>query len=50
MVKVKAKAVNRVTIKKAPVKAGSTHQNTTGGIFTTKVVAITKKRKKAQKR
>lgn len=40
--KIKAKA--RVSTKVKPVKAGSKHTNTTGGIFTTKVIAITKKR------
>lgn len=37
--KIKAKA------KRKPVKAGSSHTATTGGIFTTTVVAIAKKEK-----
>lgn len=40
--RVKAKA--KVKAKVKPVKAGSKYTNTTGGIFTTKVIAITKKR------
>lgn len=41
MVKVKGRV--KASTRKKPVKAGSQHTNTTGGIFTTKVIAITKK-------
>lgn len=47
--KVKVTGKTKVSVKQTPVKAGSTHTNTTGGIFTTKVVAIARKRKKKQK-
>lgn len=43
--KVVAKAKTSATAKKRPVKAGSTHTSTTGGIMTTKVIAIAKKKK-----
>ena len=48
--KVKVTGQTKVSVKRKPVKAGSTHTNTTGGIFTTKVVAIERKRKKKQKK
>lgn len=41
MVKVKGKVV--ASTRKKPVKAGSTNKST-GGIFTSKVIAIAKKR------
>lgn len=43
--KVVAKAKTSASVKKRPVKAGSTHTSTTGGIMTTKVIAIAKKKK-----
>jgi hypothetical protein len=43
--KVVAKAKTGATVRKKPVKAGSTHTSTTGGIMTTKVIAIAKKKK-----
>lgn len=43
MAKGRLKAKVSTSVKKKPVKAGSQHTNTTGGIFTTKVIAITKK-------
>lgn len=39
------KGKTKAKVKKAPVKAGRTHTSTTGGIMTTKVVAIAKKKK-----
>lgn len=42
--KVVAKAKTKASVKKAPVKAGSTHTNKTGGIMTSKVIAIAKKK------
>ncbi len=46
MANVKATAKTKVSVKKKPIKAGSSHTSTTGGIFTTKTIAIAKKRKK----
>lgn len=43
--KVVAKAKTSASAKKRPVKAGSTYTKTTGGIMTTKVIAIAKKKK-----
>lgn len=43
--KVVAKAKTGATVRKSPVKAGSSHTKTTGGIMTTKVIAIAKKKK-----
>lgn len=43
MAKGKVKAKVKTSAKKKPIKAGSQHTNTTGGIFTTKVIAISKK-------
>lgn len=43
--KVVAKAKTKAKVKRKPVKAGSTHTSTTGGIMTTKIVAIAKKKK-----
>lgn len=43
--KVVAKAKTGATVKKKPVKAGSTYTKTTGGIMTTKVIATAKKKK-----
>lgn len=48
--KVKAKAVGKVTIKKNPVKAGSTHRGNTGGVFNAKVAAIARVRKRKNKK
>lgn len=48
MAKGRLKAKVSTSVKKKPVKAGSQHTNTTGGIFTTKVIAITKKIKNGQ--
>lgn len=52
MAKVKAKASGKVSVKvkKKPIKAGSTHTNDTGGIFTAKVAAIARKRRNKQKK
>lgn len=44
MAKGKIKAKVAVKAKVKPIKAGSKHTGTTGGIFTTKVIAITKKK------
>lgn len=41
----KARGKVKAKVKSKPVKAGSTHTATTGGIFTTTVVAIAKKKK-----
>ena len=43
MAKGKVKAKVKASANKIPLKAGSQHTNTTGGIFTTKVIAIAKK-------
>lgn len=43
--KVVAKAKTSASVKNRPVKAGSTHTSTTGGIMTTQVIAIAKKKK-----
>lgn len=44
--KVVAKAKTSASAKKRPpIKAGSTYTKTTGGIMTTKVIAIAKKKK-----
>lgn len=48
MAKGRLKAKVSTSVKKKPVKAGSQHTNTTGGIFTTKVIAITKKIKNVE--
>lgn len=45
MAKVKVKGRTGVKVKRNPVKAGSKHTDTSGGIFTTKVVKIVKKQK-----
>ena len=45
MAKVRASAVGRVSIKRNPIKAGSTHTGDTGGIFNAKVAAIARKRR-----
>lgn len=39
----RASAKIKSKVKRKPVKAGRKHTNSTGGIFTTKVIAITKK-------
>ena len=49
MAKVKAKAVGKVSIKRKPIKAGSTHTGDTGGILNAKVAAIARKRRKKKK-
>lgn len=41
----KVRGTIKAAARKKPVKAGSTHTDTTGGIFTSKVIAIAKKRK-----
>lgn len=46
MAKVKGRV--KASSNKKPVKAGSQHTNTTGGIFTTKVIAIVKKIKNGE--
>lgn len=46
MAKVKATAKTKVSVKKKPVKAGSSHTNNTGGILNAKMAAIVRKRKK----
>lgn len=45
--KVRVKSKTKVSVKKQPksVKAGKNRENTSGGIFTSKVVAIVKKKK-----
>lgn len=40
----KARGKVKSKVKRKPVKAGSEHTNTTGGIFTSKVIAIVKKK------
>lgn len=45
MAKVKVKGRSRVKVKRKPVKAGSKYTDTSGGIFTTKVVKIVNKMK-----
>lgn len=47
MARIKGKA--KVSVKKSPVKAGSTHTKETGGIFTSKVAAIVQKKKTTKK-
>lgn len=43
-VRVKAKTIAKVKSRpRTPVKAGSVRSNTSGGIFTSKVIAIVKK-------
>lgn len=46
MAKVRVKGSVKVSARKKPVKAGSAHTGTTGGIFTTKAIAIAKKRRR----
>ena len=46
--KVKVSSKAKVSVKKTPkkpVKAGSEREKTSGGVFTTKVIAIVKKKK-----
>lgn len=44
--KVKLRGTTSVKVKKYPVKAGSQHTDKTGGIFTAKVAAIARQRKR----
>lgn len=44
--KVKVTGKTKVSVKKNPIKAGSGHKDNTGGIFTAKVAAIARKRRK----
>lgn len=47
--KVKVVGKSKVGVKRRPIKAGSTHTDNTGGIFTAKVAAYARKRKRKQK-
>lgn len=44
--KVKVTGKTKVNVKKKPIKAGSGYKDNTGGIFTAKVAAIARKRRK----
>lgn len=47
--KVKVTGKTKVSVQRKPIKAGSTHTNNSGGVFTAKTIAIVRKRRKNQK-